>query len=184
MIGHGVSSRSSHSDAAGRTTSAAKPWTQSRMSRWSSERSRLKGTGSSGTGSSIAGSALIEGEVGPPPVGFCSSAPRPAPQTSSAADKQQREAGVGVVEIVAEPLAQLVQAVPDGLRMDMERARDVRNAAVVLKPCGERREPPLGELGDERRIVLEQQRRQVVAGVDEPLRLDDAGLDEPVYVGR
>ena len=35
MIGHGVSSRSSHSAAAGRTTSAAKPWTQSRMSFWS-----------------------------------------------------------------------------------------------------------------------------------------------------
>src|SRR4051812_50133627 len=55
MIGHGVSSFSSHSDAAGRTTSAAKPWTQSRMSRWSSERSRLNGTGSSGAGSSMAG---------------------------------------------------------------------------------------------------------------------------------
>ena len=36
MIGHGVSSRSSHSAAAGRTVCAANPWTQSRMSRWSS----------------------------------------------------------------------------------------------------------------------------------------------------
>ena len=35
MIGHGVSSRSSHSCAAGRITSAAKPCTQSRMSFWS-----------------------------------------------------------------------------------------------------------------------------------------------------
>ena len=35
MIGQGVSSRSSHSWAAGRTTSSAKPWTQSRMSFWS-----------------------------------------------------------------------------------------------------------------------------------------------------
>ena len=35
MIGQGVSSRSSHSCAAGRITSAAKPWTQSRMSFWS-----------------------------------------------------------------------------------------------------------------------------------------------------
>ena len=35
MIGQGVSSRSSHSWAAGRMTSCAKPWTQSRMSRWS-----------------------------------------------------------------------------------------------------------------------------------------------------
>src|SRR5277367_726348 len=35
MIGHGVCSFSSHSCAAGRTTSAAKPWTQSRMSFWS-----------------------------------------------------------------------------------------------------------------------------------------------------
>src|SRR5919202_3239112 len=36
MTGQGVSSRSSHSAAAGRTTLAAKPWTQSRTSRWSS----------------------------------------------------------------------------------------------------------------------------------------------------
>src|SRR5438309_4550764 len=35
MIGHGVCSCSSHSWAAGRTTSAANPWTQSRMSFWS-----------------------------------------------------------------------------------------------------------------------------------------------------
>ena len=35
MIGHGVSSRSSHSWAAGRMTPSAKPWTQSRMSFWS-----------------------------------------------------------------------------------------------------------------------------------------------------
>src|SRR5689334_16023319 len=36
MTGQGVSSRSSHSDAAGRTTPSAKPCTQSRRSRWSS----------------------------------------------------------------------------------------------------------------------------------------------------
>src|SRR3954471_10345591 len=35
MSGQGVSSRSSHSAAAGRTTFAANPWTQSRTSRWS-----------------------------------------------------------------------------------------------------------------------------------------------------
>src|ERR1044072_8328715 len=35
MIGQGVSSRSSHSEAAGRTTSLAKPCTQSRTSFWS-----------------------------------------------------------------------------------------------------------------------------------------------------
>ena len=35
MIGQGVSSRSSHSDAAGRTTPSANPCTQSRMSFWS-----------------------------------------------------------------------------------------------------------------------------------------------------
>src|ERR1700685_1997977 len=35
MIGHGVCSFSSHSCSAGRTTSAAKPCTQSRMSFWS-----------------------------------------------------------------------------------------------------------------------------------------------------
>ena len=39
MIGQGVSSRSSHSAAAGRMTPAANPCTQSRMSRWSSESS-------------------------------------------------------------------------------------------------------------------------------------------------
>ena len=35
ITGQGVSSRSSHSAAAGRTTFSAKPWTQSRMSFWS-----------------------------------------------------------------------------------------------------------------------------------------------------
>lgn len=40
ITGQGVSSRSSHSAAAGRTTRSAKPWTQSRISRWSSESSK------------------------------------------------------------------------------------------------------------------------------------------------
>ena len=35
ITGQGVSSRSSHPSAAGRTTPSAKPWTQSRMSFWS-----------------------------------------------------------------------------------------------------------------------------------------------------
>src|SRR5437588_567720 len=43
MTGQGVSSRSSHSAAAGRTTFSANPCTQSRMSRWSSESSSEKG---------------------------------------------------------------------------------------------------------------------------------------------
>src|SRR5215208_4526178 len=109
MIGQGVSSRSSHSDAAGRTTSAAKPWTQSRMSRWSSERSRLKGTGSSGVGSSIgvAGSALIDWKVGGRRAKFCSLGPRPEVETPCAGDKRELEAGVGVVQVRAEALAQL-----------------------------------------------------------------------------
>src|SRR3954466_1952241 len=42
MTGHGVSSRSSHSAAAGRTTSAANWWTQSRTSITSSLGSREK----------------------------------------------------------------------------------------------------------------------------------------------
>src|SRR3954447_24264952 len=42
MIGQGVSSRSSHSAAAGRTTFSAKPWTHSRMSSWSWLRAREK----------------------------------------------------------------------------------------------------------------------------------------------
>src|SRR5882757_10036626 len=42
MTGHGVSSRSSHSGAAGRMTSLAKPCTQSRRSRWSSLSSKEK----------------------------------------------------------------------------------------------------------------------------------------------
>src|SRR3954451_4173390 len=44
MTGPGVSSFSSHSAAAGRTTPAAKPCTQSRRSRWSSESSSENGT--------------------------------------------------------------------------------------------------------------------------------------------
>ncbi len=39
ITGQGVSSRSSHSAAAGRTTLSANPWTQSRMSSWSWESS-------------------------------------------------------------------------------------------------------------------------------------------------
>src|SRR3954453_6393216 len=43
MTGQGVSSRSSHSAAAGRTTPSAKPCTQSRMSFWSCDSSSEKG---------------------------------------------------------------------------------------------------------------------------------------------
>src|SRR3954466_2609748 len=113
MIGHGVASRSSYSDAAGRTTSAAKPWTQSRMSRWSSERSRLKGTGSSGTGSSIgvSGAVSMAATLGSGGAAFCSLRPRPAAQTSCAGDNQQLEPRLGVVEVLAEELAQLVEPV-------------------------------------------------------------------------
>src|SRR5215210_8416122 len=179
MIGHGVSSRSSHSEAAGRTTSAAKPWTQSRMSRWSSERSRLKGTGSSGTGSSIgvSGAVSMPGNVGRGRGRFCSSGPRRTAQTSCAGDNQELETGVGVVEVGAEQLAQLVEAIADGLRVHVDRARDVRDAAVVLQPraegleqaparrgarAGERREAALGELGEQGRVALDQERRQVL----------------------
>ncbi len=42
MIGQGVSSRSSHSAAAGRITSAAKPCSQSRTASWSGPGSREK----------------------------------------------------------------------------------------------------------------------------------------------
>src|SRR3954453_17797883 len=55
MIGQGVSSRSSHSEAAGRTTFSAKPWTQSRMSFWSCDSSSEKGV--SGSVSTVAGGA-------------------------------------------------------------------------------------------------------------------------------
>src|SRR5215212_5235294 len=142
MIGHGVSSRSSYSDAAGRTTSAAKPWTQSRMSRWSSERSRLKGTGSSGTGSSIgvSGAVSMAATLGFPRLRFCSLRPRPPAQTSCAGDNEQLEAGLGVVEVVAEELAQLVEAVAHGLGVDVDGARDVGDAPVVLEPGAERLE--------------------------------------------
>src|SRR3954469_7024315 len=144
MIGHGVASRSSYSDAAGRTTSAAKPWTQSRMSRWSSERSRLKGTGSSGAGSSsgLSGAVSMPRTVGRAQAGFCSLRPRPPAQTSCAGDNQQLEAGLRVVEVLAEELAQLVEAVAHGLRVHVDGARDVRDAAVVLEPGAEGLEQP------------------------------------------
>src|ERR1700704_5325758 len=54
MIGHGVSSRSSHSWAAGRTTPSAKPCTQSRMSSWSCVRSSVKAFPSAVAGGSPA----------------------------------------------------------------------------------------------------------------------------------
>src|SRR3954451_14307898 len=136
MTGHGVSSRSSHSEAAGRTTSAAKPWTQSRMSRWSSERSRLKGTGSSGTGSSIgvSGAVSMGATLRRLPPRFCSLRPRPPAQTSCAGDNQELEARLRVVEVRTEELAQLVEPVAHRLRMHMDGARDVGDAAVVLEP--------------------------------------------------
>src|SRR3954468_22497012 len=167
MIGHGVSSFSSHSDAAGRTTSAAKPWTQSRMSRWSSERSRLNGTGSSGTGSSMAGSALMQRKVGGRRPRFCSLGPRPEAETSCAGDKKQLEARLRVVQV--EQLAQLGEAVAHGLRMDVDRPRHVGDAAVVQEPGAERLEEALalgrrgvgerggaatGQLREQRRVVL------------------------------
>src|SRR3954468_18693059 len=145
MIGHGVASRSSYSDAAGRTTSAAKPWTQSRMSRWSSERSRLKGRGASGTGSSIgvSGAVSMRGTLRRAGAGFCSPRPRPPAQTSCAGDNQQLQAGLGVVEVRAEELAQLVEAVAHGLRVHVDRARDVGHAPVVLEPGAQRLEQAL-----------------------------------------
>ena len=42
ITGQGVSSRSSHSAATGRTTSAAKPWTHFLSVCWSSVRSSVK----------------------------------------------------------------------------------------------------------------------------------------------
>src|SRR5271154_3513429 len=70
MIGHGVCSFSSHSCAAGRTTSAAKPWTQSRMSFWScvsaSENvtSWLAAPVIASTAASAASVASLDGELG------------------------------------------------------------------------------------------------------------------------
>ena len=64
MIGHGVSSRSSHSWAAGRTTPSAKPWTQSRMSFWSWVRvSEKTGSACSGGVASWAAVADIDGTL-------------------------------------------------------------------------------------------------------------------------
>src|SRR6188472_1992529 len=99
------------------------------MSRWSSERSRLNGTGSSGTGSSMAGSALMQRKVraGAPP--FCSLGPRPEAETSCAGDKKQLEARLGVVEV--EQLAQLAEPVAHGLGVDVDRPRHLGDAAVV-----------------------------------------------------
>ena len=59
MTGHGVSSRSSHSAAAGRTTPSAKPCTQSRTSRWSSESSREKAAGAAASGAVGAGAVSV-----------------------------------------------------------------------------------------------------------------------------
>ena len=61
MTGHGVSSRSSHSAAAGRTTPSAKPCTQSRTSRWSSESSREKAAGAAASGAVGAGAVSVMG---------------------------------------------------------------------------------------------------------------------------
>ena len=63
ITGQGVSSRSSHSAAAGRTTPSAKPWTQSRMSLWSSESSsenEVSGAPSPATAASAAAVASVD----------------------------------------------------------------------------------------------------------------------------
>src|SRR3954447_24439181 len=65
ISGQGVSSRSSHSAAAGRTTFAAKPWTHSRTSSWSCESSSenapwLKGSVTASIGSLAIGSERYE----------------------------------------------------------------------------------------------------------------------------
>ncbi len=58
MMGHGVDSRSSHSDAAGRMTFSAKPCTQSRTSFWSCVSSSVK-TGSAGVSATAASGAVL-----------------------------------------------------------------------------------------------------------------------------
>src|SRR3954451_16404574 len=63
MTGQGVSSRSSHSDAAGRTVLSAKPWTQSRMSFWSWFSSSVNRGPSFAGAASPAASATISSAV-------------------------------------------------------------------------------------------------------------------------
>src|SRR3954471_19162246 len=65
MISQGVSSRSSHSAPAGRTTFSAKPWTQSRMSFWSCESAIVKAPGSACLSrSSRSGAAVAVASIG------------------------------------------------------------------------------------------------------------------------
>src|SRR4051812_12835236 len=69
MIGQGVSSRSSHSAAAGRTTFSAKPWTQSLMSFWSWVSSSVnRGPSLLGAASPAASATTSSALAGAPPA--------------------------------------------------------------------------------------------------------------------
>ena len=92
--------------------------------------------------------------------------------SSRAQGERQLEARVGVLEPIAEEVAQLAHAVADGLRVHAERHRDRLDLAGPVEPrgqrlrqsragtvgqCGERSEPRRGEVRRDTRVRREQQ---------------------------
>src|SRR5438552_56359 len=125
MIGQGVSSRSSHSEAAGRTTFSAKPCTHSRMSFWSWVSSREK--------------------LGPPPSAALSSARRSsvvlmAPRISLARKSGADTAPAHVHHALHDLLAGLLRMVEPPRRERLAGADEPRREGVrvvLVEAAGE-----------------------------------------------
>ena len=98
-----------------------------------------------------------------------------------------------VVEGFAEEVFQLAEAVADGLRVGLEVGGGRRGVEAVLDQCGQRSdqvvadgrafavehgEAPGGQRLDQVRLLGEQQQRQVVGGLHEPVGLDQIPGDQ------
>src|ERR1039457_226808 len=108
------------------------------------------------------------------------------------------EAGVGVVQIGAEALAQPCQAVANGLGVHVELVGDEGDVSLPAKPRQQRLLPPCrgrarearewrqsrgGQLAHERRAGMEREQTELLARNDEALR-EHAVAHEPDAAGR
>ncbi len=113
---------------------------------------------------------------------------RAQPRARSASD--ELEARLGVLEALAEQVAELAHAVADGLRVHADRGRDGLDLARAVEPRGERllepgaraggelverREPARGEVGGHVGRGREQQVREVLLGDEQAPRRGRAG---------
>src|ERR1700712_4311189 len=159
MIGHGVSSRSSHSWAAGRTTPSAKSWTHFWIWSWSSLRSSEK----SAIGDLLRGRKLPVSNLASPPARMCLRTRRCPPGGGPAGTEAcgdgcsiRRGAGAGVltdlvVHRLVDPGRELARDRVGTLLGD--RAGGDELAQLGVRRGGERVDHGLGVLA-QRRCVL------------------------------